>query len=178
MIAIPLSEFLTDWIVLIQSFRLSFERCSNFLKQNIGFCKICLQDWLICAQIFKSSTSKFQKTFSARCWRPGLLMICSIPNEICENTKTIYFVRLLLFFLKIKLFILTSYRNDFRMFWPVLVIMSPQCCSDDWLERERPIKRQILTTLSDLEIFEQLLCLTWNYFMPSSCMVLYSRHLH
>ena len=78
MIAIPLSEFFTDWIALIHSFWFSIERFSNFLKQNNGCCKICLQDWLICAQIFKSSTSKFQKTFSARCWSPELLMIFSI----------------------------------------------------------------------------------------------------
>ena len=66
----------------IQSFLFSIERCLNFLNQKIGFCKICWQDWLICAQIFKSSTCKFQKTFSARCWRPVLVMIFSILDDI------------------------------------------------------------------------------------------------
>ena len=82
MIEIPSLEFFADWITLIQSFLFFFEKCSNFLKQNIGFCKLCLQDWLICAQIFKSSTSRFQKIFSARCWSPGLVMIFSILCEL------------------------------------------------------------------------------------------------
>ena len=70
MIAIPLSHFLTDWITLFQSLWISFERCLNFLKQNIGFCKICLQDWFIFEQSFKETKFRFQKTFSASCWRP------------------------------------------------------------------------------------------------------------
>ena len=81
MIAIPWSEFFTDWIILIHSFLFSFERCSNLLKQKIGFCKICLLDRLISAQIFKWAVSKFQKTFSARCWRPELLIIKGAHRE-------------------------------------------------------------------------------------------------
>ena len=61
-----------------QFFWLSCERYLNFFNQNIGLSRICWQDWLTCPQIFKSSKSKFQKTFSARCWRPGLLIIFSI----------------------------------------------------------------------------------------------------
>ena len=57
-----------------------FERCWKFLMQNVGFFNNFLQDWLIWAQIFKYVTSKFQKTFSARCWRPGLLIIFSISE--------------------------------------------------------------------------------------------------
>ena len=85
MIIFSQSELVIDWIILIQSFWLSCERYLNFLNQNMGFFKICLQDWLICSQILKSSTSKLQKTFSARCWRPGLLIIFSMLNaELCS----------------------------------------------------------------------------------------------
>ena len=86
MIAIPLSELFTDWIALIHSFWFSFESPLNFLKQKSGFCKICLQEWFICAHCFRLFTSKFQKTFSARCWRPGLLMIFSMLNaKLCSS---------------------------------------------------------------------------------------------
>ena len=86
MIIFSFSEFFTSLITLIQSFWFSFERLLNFFNQNFGFSNICLQDWLTCAQIFKSSTSKFQKIFSARCWRPGLLMIFSILNDNCRSS--------------------------------------------------------------------------------------------
>ena len=83
-----------DWIILIQSFWFSVEIFSNFLNQIIGFSKICLQDWFICAQIFISLTFKFKKTFSARCWRPGLFMIFSILdlffNEVWLISELIF----------------------------------------------------------------------------------------
>ena len=67
--------------IIFASSRFFFERCLNFSKQNTCFLRICLQDWLIIPQIFKSLTSKFQNTFSARCWRPGLLTIFSILGD-------------------------------------------------------------------------------------------------
>ena len=78
MIAIFFLEFLTDLITLSQSFWLSNERPTNLLNQNNGLSNKWWHDWLMSPQIFKYSTSKFQKIFSARCWKPGLLMIFSI----------------------------------------------------------------------------------------------------
>ena len=78
MIAIFFFAFLTDLITLIQSFWLSNERPTNLLNQNNGLSNKWWHVWLTSPQIFKYSTSKFQKIFSARCWRPGLLMIFSI----------------------------------------------------------------------------------------------------
>ena len=83
--ALIFSEFFTSLRILIQSFWFSFEGFLNFFNQNNGFSKICLQDWLMSLQIFKCSVSKFQKIFSARCWRPGLLIIFSIKRWYLIN---------------------------------------------------------------------------------------------
>ena len=87
MIAFCLTEFFTCLITLIHSFRFAFERPLNVFNQNLGFSKICLHDWLICAHSFKFSISKFLKTFSARCWKPGLLTILSISAWAQSNQK-------------------------------------------------------------------------------------------
>ena len=58
--------------IIVASSQFFFDRCLNFSKQNICFLRICLQDWLI-IPLFKS--------FSARCWRPGLLTIFSISDD-------------------------------------------------------------------------------------------------
>ena len=76
--AFSLPAFLIDGMDLIQSFWSSFERPLNFFNQKNESSKIFLVVWLICAQISKTSTSKFQKTFSARCCKPGLFKIWSI----------------------------------------------------------------------------------------------------
>ena len=82
MIAIPSSEFFTDWITLIPSFWFFFKRCSNFLKQNFGFCKICLQDWLICAQNFQIFNIQIPKNFFSK-----MLLKAWISDEFLKKKK-------------------------------------------------------------------------------------------